>query len=160
MWSPLSSRVNGSPRSPAALRVIWAEDSDSDQYLIKAAVTGTPYESSIQFALDGEKALRELSKGRPTGIVLDVNLPNLDGITALKRIRERHGDVPVIMFSTANEPHQVQECRDMGILAYAVKPVDYEVFCVVVKGILAHLAGEAILDNPFIVSPASKHETD
>lgn len=123
------------------LRVVWAEDSDSDQFLIRAAVADTPYESNIRFAFDGSEALHEIARRRPTGVVLDVNMPNMDGITALKRIRRDHADLPVIMFSTAHDVEQVRECRRLGVLAYEVKPVEFEDFCAVILRMLARFQG-------------------
>ena len=136
--SSLSPRSSGPSRPSAARRVVWAEDSDSDQYLIKAAIAGTPHESMVHFTGDGHEALKEIGKQRPAGLVLDINMPNLDGLAALQQIRRDHGDLPVIVFSTANDADQVRACRDLGVLAYAVKPVDYDAFSIIVRSILAH----------------------
>ena len=136
----------------AAPRIVWAEDSDSDRYLIQEALDGTPFESSITFSDDGQAALRDIARTRPSGVVLDINMPRMDGITALRRIRQEHGDLPVVMFSTANLPDQVLECRELGVIAYAVKPVDYNSFRVVVHGIVSQFQepAKAKAETPFI----------
>lgn len=120
---------------------MWAEDCDSDRYLIQEALTGTGFEAGITFAVDGEEALREVARVRPVGVVLDLDMPGMDGITALRRIREEHGDVPVAIFSTTQEPDKVLACRELGVVAYAVKPIDFMAFRLVVSGILAGFRG-------------------
>lgn len=114
---------------------------------------GTSFDGSVTFAGDGQEALLEVAKSLPAGIVLDLNMPNLDGIATLRRIRQEYGDLPVIMFSTANDPDQILICRDLGVLAYTVKPVDFSAFRVVVARIVSQFQelANAKRESPSIV---------
>lgn len=122
---------------------MWAEDSAADRFLIREALDGTPFRSSVTFAGDGRAALREVTKVRPAGVVLDLKMPGMDGLAALRRIRQEHGDLPVVMFSSATDADQVLACRELGVVAYAVKPVDFQAFRAVVLGIVSHFREQA-----------------
>jgi CheY-like chemotaxis protein len=135
-WTSLSLR----PRR--AFRLLWAEDSDADQYLIRAAAEAFP-DARLHFTVDGAGLLEALDAGdRPDLVVLDVNMPGMNGLEALRRLREggRHRDVPVVMFSTGNEPDEVRSCLDLGAIDYVQKPVPHPQFVAAVHRILAHAA--------------------
>lgn len=93
---------------------------------------------SVKSALDGlykiiavrsgEEALQYLKKSRPHLILMDILMPNMDGIETVKRIRQQiPGNIPVIFLSSASDVQTVLACRDVHADDYIVKPfkVDY-----------------------------------
>ena len=66
----------------------------------------------------------------PALIVLDLNLPGLDGRTVLKAVREhpRLKSVPVVIFSTSSNPQDIEWCYENGANSYHVKEMDYTAF--------------------------------
>lgn len=93
---------------------------------------------SVKSALDGlykiiavrsgEEALQYLKKSRPHLILMDILMPNMDGIETVKRIRQQiPGNIPVIFLSSASDVQTVLACRDIHADDYIVKPfkVDY-----------------------------------
>ena len=111
-------------------RILWAEDGLDDQYLIKHALGQVPHAPTVDFVEDGHAALAALAEGRPDLVVLDLNMPNLDGVQTLRRIRGAPDmrDVPVIVFSTGREESAVTTCRSLGVLDYIQKPFHYNDF--------------------------------
>jgi len=66
----------------------------------------------------------------PPLILLDLNLPELDGYQVLKIIKseERLKSIPVVVLTTTDNPHEVAKCYELGCNVYITKPVNYESF--------------------------------
>jgi CheY-like chemotaxis protein len=110
--------------------ILWAEDGLDDQYLIKHALGQIAHAPKVVFVEDGAAALAHLDGSRPDLVVLDLNMPILDGVETLRRLRA--GDatkgVPVVVFSTGREETAVATCRRLGVLDYVQKPFHYNDF--------------------------------
>jgi len=60
------------------------------------------------------------------GVLLDLHIPVVDGITVLRQIRDRHPQIPIIVMSATNDPAQFIEARQLGASSYLRKPFDRE----------------------------------
>lgn len=92
---------------------------------VKAALDGL---YKIIAVRSGEEALQYLKKSTPHLILMDILMPNMNGIETVKLIREQFpGNVPVIFLSSASDVQTVLACRDVQADDYIVKPfkVDY-----------------------------------
>jgi len=118
--------------------VVWAEDADGDQVLIRSSLDGVPGAPRIRFVPDGAQAVAEVRRQRPKLVVLDINMPNVNGIEALRRLRANpeFRDIPVVMFSTARNDDEVHACQDLGIKAFVQKPTTYDDFSQAVRAII------------------------
>lgn len=114
----------------AAPRILWAEDGLDDQYLIKHALGQIPQPPKVEFVEDGAAALAALAGGLPDLVVLDINMPVLDGVETLRRLRATAAtkSVPVVVFSTGREESAVQTCKRLGVIDYVQKPFHYNDF--------------------------------
>jgi two-component system chemotaxis response regulator CheY len=86
-----------------------------------------PLGFEVNEAEDGQKALNQVnSGGMPTLILLDWNMPNMDGITFLQELRKLpQGDTPIVIFcSTHNELPNIQRAIKSGANEYIMKPFD------------------------------------
>ncbi len=103
-----------------ALRVVVAED----EALIRmdlVEMLGEEGYDVVGQASDGERAV-ELAQGeQPDLVVLDVKMPRLDGISAAKRIAEQR-IAPVVILTAFGQRELVERARDVGAMAYVVKP--------------------------------------
>lgn len=72
-------------------------------------------------AADGEEAVRQFEQHRPDLVLLDLNMPKLDGLGALQRIRSAHPDATVIMLTSVNAVSVVSACIDAGAQGYILK---------------------------------------
>lgn len=76
---------------------------------------------------DGQKALEEIMSGTSADlVVLDIFMPQLDGIDTLKEIRKNNYDLDVIVVSAAKETAYIKECMRYGALDYIVKPFKFD----------------------------------
>jgi CheY-like chemotaxis protein len=74
---------------------------------------------------DGEEALRLVGAGGVDGLILDVSMPTLDGITVLKAIRSSaFYRLPVVMLSGENRQEIVRHLLTLGVAGYLLKPLD------------------------------------
>lgn len=120
-------------------RILWAEDGLDDQYLIKHALGQLSDTPTVDFVEDGVMALDVVSGRRPDLVVLDINMPVMDGLETLRRLRANEATrlLPVVVFSTGREENAVQVSRQLGVLEYIQKPFHYQDFTTAVGRIVA-----------------------
>jgi two-component system chemotaxis response regulator CheY len=92
---------------------------------------------------DGLEALNQMGKGPFNVILVDWNMPNMDGITLINRIRSADKKTPLIMVTTEAEKGRVMEALKAGVNNYVVKPFTPEALTDKVKTTLAKLAAVA-----------------
>jgi AmiR/NasT family two-component response regulator len=105
---------------PQTTRVVIAEDEALIRLDLKEMLEEEGY-SVVGEAGDGETAVKLAEEHRPDLVILDVQMPILDGISAAERIaRER--SAPVLMLTAFSQRELVERARDAGAMAYLVKP--------------------------------------
>ena len=102
------------------MRLLLAEDEKSLSKAICALLERSHY--SVDTAFDGKEALEYLECGHYDGIILDIMMPVMDGITVLKKIRAQGNLVPVIMLTAKSEIDDKVEGLDQGANDYLTKP--------------------------------------
>ena len=111
-----------------APRVLVVDDNAANLAAFEAILTDPGFE--LVLAQSGAEAMRHLLSGTFAAILLDINMPTLDGLetAALIRRRERTRDIP-ILFITAHQPDATQVLRGYasGAVDYLVKPVAPEI---------------------------------
>src|SRR5271166_4982097 len=81
----------------------------------------------MHFANSGDEALNLLSKGiDPTLIVIlsDINMPEMDGLDLLAKIKQRWSDLPVMMLTAYGDEQRRRRADELGALEFLTKPVD------------------------------------
>ena len=116
--------------------VLIGEDDPADRNLIERALRSAGV--SVKLLADGEEMLQYLSASsaddaeqkKPDLIIVDLNMPRLNGEMVMKHIRLTKGinRVPVIIFSSSNSRSDISACYDAGCSSYVVKPTDLEPF--------------------------------
>ena len=98
------------------------DDSASIRQVVGIALRGAGYE--VIEASDGKDALSKLTGDKIHLIVSDVNMPNMDGITFVKELKQnaRYKFTPVIMLTTEAGKDKMEEGRAAGAKAWVVKP--------------------------------------
>ena len=112
--------------------IFYVEDDTDFAFIMEHAIQEVKNDLSVRIIDNGKSALDALhafaeAKMKPKLILLDLNLPGLSGIDLLKRIREipflRY--VPVICFSTSDNPKDIKASLEFGANAYINKPSGY-----------------------------------
>ena len=108
------------------LKVLIAEDSKPMHIFYRSALSDVLFEQKI--APDGDQAMAEYQQWQPDIVLLDMNMPVMNGYQTLKAIREQHQDknTTIIMVTSASEKNDVIACAKLGIQGYIVKPFKAE----------------------------------
>jgi two-component system chemotaxis response regulator CheB len=106
------------------IRVMVVDDSAVARWMIQTVLEVEPDMTVAGTAGNGAQALERLETVRPDLIVLDVEMPVMDGIQTLKRLRRTHPELPVVMFSTltAKSAAVTLEALALGASDYVYKP--------------------------------------
>lgn len=101
-------------------RILIAEDETHIRGLINLVVTSLGAEVVAE-ATDGEQALHLYQQQQPDMVILDINMPKLDGVAVLKRIMALNPRTLVVMLTSLNTLDVVTECIDSGAWNYILK---------------------------------------
>jgi chemotaxis family two-component system response regulator Rcp1 len=135
--------------SSARRQVLIVEDNQSDAYLIQRAIEGTKLPIDFHVVRDGQRAVQffdqadaDPAKPCPDIVILDINLPRIQGADVLKHMRSlsRCAQVHVIVVSTSVSERERELVKDLGADGYFRKPSEFDEFMKLgdlVKGALA-----------------------
>lgn len=101
-------------------RVLIADDEPHIRSLINLIVTSLGAEVVAE-AADGEQALNMYKQFSPDMVLLDINMPRMDGINVLKQIMAINNKTLVVMLTSLNTLEAVEECIDNGAWNYILK---------------------------------------
>lgn len=102
-------------------------DDNPTSRLVLRKIIGDELEVEVIEAADGREALQRIEEDRPTVVFLDLEMPTLDGVATLSEIRQRWGDLPVMVVTAHAEPEFVRRMMSLGVTDYVLKPVNREV---------------------------------
>ena len=140
------------------VEILLVEDDPGHARLIEKNLRRANITNKIIMAHDGQQALDYLfGTGEFSGsphhssllILLDLNLPVLDGFGVLKKMKadERTKRIPVIILTTTDDDREVDKCYDLGCNIYMTKPVDYEQFSEAIRKLGLFLSVVTIPDG-------------
>ena len=108
----------------ASLRVVIADDHRLMLEAIKTALAHTQGIEVVGEAMSGSQVLPLVSQTNPDLVVLDIRMPEMDGLTCLDRIRQRHPGVKVVMLSAADDRQMIEAALSRGASAFILKHID------------------------------------
>ena len=120
---------------------LLAEDDPGHARLIEKNLRRAGITNEVVVVGDGQAALDHILANqdklhvRPLLLLLDLNLPVLDGYQVLHRMKadERTKRIPVVVLTTTDDPREVTRCYDLGCNVYVSKPIDYERFAEAIR---------------------------
>jgi CheY-like chemotaxis protein len=113
-------------------RVLVVEDNPADVYLIRSALQEHSIEAQVQVVLDGESArsaaagFQDGTEAWPDIVLLDINLPKIDGLELLQRLAQ--APCPIVVMSSSQSPSDRQQALENGAACYFWKPTDLDEF--------------------------------
>ena len=128
------------------ISILMADDDTDDQLLAKEALTEARLANALYFVKDGEELLdylhnrgkyAEQPSPRPGLILLDLNMPKMDGREALKEIKEdaELRRIPIVVLTTSTAEEDILRTYDLGVNSYITKPVTFEGLVEVMKSL-------------------------
>ncbi len=119
-------------------RILVVDDEDQIRLALVRALKARDYE--VDTAADGEEALAVAEASRPDLVVLDLNLPVLDGLSVARRLRSR-SQVPILVLSVREDESDKVAALDLGADDYLTKPFGIEELMARVRALLRRSAG-------------------
>jgi len=123
-------------------RLLVVDDENEICDFLKLFFEERKYE--VHTASSGQEALDAIPKVKPHVVLLDIHMPGMDGLTALKHIKEKHPKIKVIIVTALETREKIEEAIRNGADNYITKPLSLEYLEKDVRDKVAHLAGEQV----------------
>jgi DNA-binding response OmpR family regulator len=104
------------------MKILIIDDSTINNILLQDILQDQGFETAS--VLDGYKAFRKIEEFNPDIIILDLMMPDINGIDVLKQLKKRKYDIPVIIISAYRDKKYEKEVFSYGAFAYLNKPVE------------------------------------
>ena len=135
-------------RSTRHFNILLAEDVDINAQLVSLRLEDEGH--TVYWVTDGKQVLEALDSSDYDLILMDVMMPNLDGIEATKIIREKESNqygnphIPIVALTASGLEHERQNCLDAGMDKLVLKPIDFDLLYQVMEDVVPK-AGETIV---------------
>lgn len=120
--------------------ILLVEDDDVDVMTVKRAFNDLKVTNRLVSTVNGEAVLeylRSRSNMKPSVILLDLNMPKMNGIEFLKTVKTDQAlrKIPVVVLTTSGAEQDIAESFNLGVAGYMVKSVDYVKFVDIIRTI-------------------------
>lgn len=123
--------VNETINQSKSLKVLYVEDNadarESTIYIFEE------FFQEIVIAVDGEDGYHKFKETPVDIIITDINMPKLNGIGMIQKIRELNSEIPILVVSAYNESGYFMDSIKLGVDGYLLKPIDMEQFLIVLR---------------------------
>jgi CheY-like chemotaxis protein len=130
--------------STKPISIVLAEDDDGHATLIHRNLERAGLANGFVRLKDGQEAMDyirgegDYANHTPQGnllLLLDINMPRLDGVEVLHRLKAdpKTARIPTIMLTTTDDPREIERCYQYGCSVYITKPVEYPAFIEAIK---------------------------
>jgi len=126
-------------------KILYADDDLDDKTWVSEATKLLNYHLNIDFVENGRQVFEYLEnqiKEMPALIVLDLNMPELDGRQTLKRLKlsNKYKNIPVVIVTTSSNKVDVEICNRLGASLYLVKPDSHAEWQLIIKQLVSYLS--------------------
>jgi len=122
--SGTSVELNGKSPESAPAHILVADDDGAIRTLLRTFLEEEDYR--VTEALTGQEALEGLRSGNYDLVLLDMRLPGMTGLDVLKQLREKQGDMPVILMTAYGSPNTAIQASSLGAYGYITKPFELD----------------------------------
>ncbi|MFF2653796.1 response regulator transcription factor [Streptomyces sp. NPDC058045] len=123
-----------SPAEGDPQRILIVDDGPAVREALQRSLAFEGYATEV--AADGAEALQRVAEGRPDLVILDIQMPRMDGLTAARRIRQSGDTVPVLMLTARDTVGDRVTGLDAGADDYLVKPFELDELFARVRALL------------------------
>ena len=127
------------------MRILIAEDDEALAKFVRQGLEGEHY--SVDVFPDGEQARTAASELEYDVVILDLNLPKLDGVSVLRHLRLKKPSLPVLVLTQRTKVEDRVQCLDTGADDYLAKPFSFSELSARIRALVrrSHLPSESVL---------------
>ncbi len=120
-----------------AKRILIVDDSTTNNILLQSLLEEEGFRVDVAFS--GKEALKLIEKQQPALILLDIMMPEIDGISLLRKLQSEGAtqSVPVVMVTAKDDEYSREESLLAGAKDFLTKPIDVELVISKVKSLTA-----------------------
>lgn len=118
-------------------KIMLVDDAAFMRMMIKNALSQNGYSDFIE-AQDGVEAVKKYEEEKPDIVIMDITMPNMDGLQALKKIRENDSSAKIVMCTAMGQESMVVDAIKSGAKDFIVKPFNADRIVQTVKSILGN----------------------
>ncbi|MSU95342.1 HDOD domain-containing protein [Pseudomonas mandelii] len=139
---------------PAVPRVLVAEADPWSRDLIKQVLLSVRCDARLDLCADGQEALRLLAENPYDLVIVDGELPGVDGLNVLRNVRQRKRNppLPFILMSSRNDSGSVREALPLAPTAYLTKPLNMESLTQRLQDLLLNAGEEVFCEMPTLAA--------
>lgn len=115
-------------------RILVVDDEESIRIMLKRVLSGKQYE--VDEAANGVEALTKLSKEKYSVILLDLRMPEMNGLQVIEKMREKDINTSIIMMSAYGTVPEAVEAMKLGAIDYLVKPFDIDELIMTIERVI------------------------
>lgn len=115
-------------------KILVVDDEPEICWIVKKVLVDEGFD--VELAFDGERGLELVDRERPNLVLLDLRLPGIDGLEALRHIKSNHGDTPVIILSAFDNVGAAVRAMKLGAYDYLSKPLNVDEMMITLKNAL------------------------
>lgn len=119
------------------IKIGLAEDHQKYRDVLKMILAFTPDLDLVVVATNGQELIDKLKTTEVDVIILDNNMPVLNGMETLKYIKQNHPFIKTIIMSSNNEYEIVRKYAQLGANSYLLKNTDYQILVATIKSVHA-----------------------
>ncbi|HEV2398299.1 MAG TPA: response regulator transcription factor [Candidatus Sulfotelmatobacter sp.] len=127
------------------MKILIAEDDEALGRFLRQGLEGEHY--SVEVVRDGEEARSAAADSEYDLLILDLNLPKVDGVSVLRHVRVRKPSLPVLVLTQRSRVEDRVECLDTGADDYLPKPFSFTELSARIRALIrrSHLPSESLL---------------
>lgn len=138
------------------IKIVIAEDQRLFRESIKLLLERERDFQVVGEAMDGQEAYRVVKMNRPDVVLMDVDMPKLDGVAATRLILDEAPDLHVLMLSVHNDDERIASAIQAGAKGYILKDADYSEFLRIIRGIYHHQD----ISSPFLADRLTRQNPE
>lgn len=116
-------------------KIMLVDDAAFMRMMVKNTLTKSGYDNFVE-AQDGAEAVKKYDEENPDMVFMDITMPNMDGLQALKAIKGNHPDAKIVMCTAMGQQAMVLEAIQSGAADFIVKPFEADRVIATAKKVL------------------------
>ena len=118
-------------------KILIIDDTKLDRVIIKECLTAQGFDN-LSFAKNAEKGLELIKEINPKVVIVDTNMPVMDGFQVTRKIKEQHENIKIILFTGQARSVDFPKAKEIGVDEYTIKTPNCDELVAAIRRCLNH----------------------